>query len=202
MEWHPRWVQELAEQDPVFRRRLERVAPSALPMFLCFGFKEEFRTRWKTRDCAELSRLVVRPDRRGQSISVPLVRAVCTAALALGRRQLLLDCIPSHRGVYRRYGFQDLDWDLSRDQHLDQTAAGMHMDLSEGFRANPWVAGAHTAVERLQRTPTARAVEPNTMILCVCNHRFCWRNALYRELGKPVCPIRDAIGTAASSMPP
>ena len=104
----------------------------------------DFRDKWpemleRAEDAAEVSRLIVAPRYRGFGLSRLLVRAGLAKALELGKSPLLLECIPAHRVLYAKFGFNLLtnllqvtnDAVHCRPGDLDQQAVGMYLDLNQ-----------------------------------------------------------------------
>ena len=97
----------------------------------------EFDRRWsevlrETSPGAELSRLVVKPEYRGLGISRDLVRAVLAKSIEMRRRVVLLECIPTHEDMYKKYGFRRMDGDPhSRPTDLDQYAIAMWIKFDD-----------------------------------------------------------------------
>jgi hypothetical protein len=104
LEDHDTWCRAIAANaGPAIRKKL--AAPGFMPLPILES--SEFDARWSrvlaaTSPGAELSRLVVKPEYRGLHISVDLVRAVLAKSVEMRRKVVLLECIPTHAGMYSR----------------------------------------------------------------------------------------------------
>lgn len=91
------WAEELAGADRYVLARLDREARIVgVATFRCVG------------DLADLNRVIVRPDVRGQGIGASLVRAGLDWASAVGARRMLLEVHPDNApavALYRGLGF-------------------------------------------------------------------------------------------------
>lgn len=91
------WAEELAGTDRCVLARLDREARIiGVATFRCVG------------EMADLNRVIVRPDVRGQGIGASLVRAGLDWASAVGARRMLLEVRPDNEpaiALYRRLGF-------------------------------------------------------------------------------------------------
>ena len=91
------WAEELASPDRHVLARLDRDA--RIIGVATFSYVE---------DMADLHRVIVRPDARGQGIGASLVRAGIDWAGAVGARRMLLEVRPDNEAavaLYRRLGF-------------------------------------------------------------------------------------------------
>jgi GNAT superfamily N-acetyltransferase len=125
---HAQWCRQIARGAGLaIRRRFDSVCFMPLPILE----STEFDRRWadvlkETSPGAELSRLVVKPEFRGLGISRDLVRAVLAKSIEMKRRVVLLECIPTHEEMYKKYGFRRMAGDPhSRPTDLDQYAIAM-----------------------------------------------------------------------------
>lgn len=91
------WAEELASPDRHVLARLDRDARIiGVATFSC------------VEDMADLHRVIVRPDARGQGVGASLVRAGIDWAGAVGARRMLLEVRPDNESavaLYRRLGF-------------------------------------------------------------------------------------------------
>jgi [ribosomal protein S18]-alanine N-acetyltransferase len=93
------WVEELAGDRWVITRLDVHATVIAVASFGVSG------------DLADLYRVVVHPDSRGQGIGASLVRAGLDWAAAVGARRMLLEVRPDNDsavGLYRRLGFEEV----------------------------------------------------------------------------------------------
>jgi GNAT superfamily N-acetyltransferase len=67
----------------------------------------------------ELSRLIVEPAYRGAGLSQMLVHAALSAALDLGRRVILGECLPLHVPMYEKLGFQEIEGRVASPEALN-----------------------------------------------------------------------------------
>jgi ribosomal-protein-alanine N-acetyltransferase len=91
------WADELAAPDRYVLARLDREARIiGVATFSCVG------------EMADLNRVIVRPEARGQGIGASLLRAGLEWASAVGARRMLLEVRPDNEpavALYRRLGF-------------------------------------------------------------------------------------------------
>ena len=91
------WAEELAAADGYVLVRLDRDARIiGVATFRCVG------------EMADLNRVIVQPDVRGQGIGASLVRAGVDWASAVGAHRMLLEVQPGNEpavALYRRLGF-------------------------------------------------------------------------------------------------
>ncbi len=91
------WADELASPDRYVLSRLDRDARViGVATFSC------------VEDMADLNRVIVRDDARGQGVGASLVRAGLEWAGAVGARRMLLEVRPDNEpavALYRRLGF-------------------------------------------------------------------------------------------------
>ncbi|MFT4111062.1 ribosomal protein S18-alanine N-acetyltransferase [Propionicimonas sp.] len=97
-QWSPAaWADELAAPDRHVFARLDRDARViGVATFSCVA------------DMADLHRVVVRPEFRGQGVAASLLRAGLEWAAAVGGRRMLLEVRPDNEpavALYRRLGF-------------------------------------------------------------------------------------------------
>ncbi len=92
------WAEELASPDRYVLARLDRDARIiGVATFSCVA------------EMADLQRVIVHPDARGQGIGASLLRAGLEWAAAVGARRMLLEVRPDNEpaiAMYRRLGFQ------------------------------------------------------------------------------------------------
>lgn len=92
------WAEELASPDRYVLARLDREARIiGVATFSCVA------------EMADLHRVIVRPDARGQGVGASLVRAGLDWASAVGGRRMLLEVRPDNQpavDLYRGLGFE------------------------------------------------------------------------------------------------
>lgn len=188
------WMARLAEDDREFFDRLRTDNPQVpFPVMDNTDFGalwREFLVRYNILRTAEISRVVVAPAHRGTGVSAVLMRAAIAIAPDLGLEHLLLECIPTHVDMYRKYGFEALPRCHSRARGLDQVAVGMKLDLEEGPENNRAVALQHRDLRMLRLGMTA----PGGPLLgrrglCLCSREDCWKQGDYGVWGSPACPL-------------
>jgi predicted GNAT family N-acyltransferase len=186
---HAEWTKSIAHQallneDRVFHEKISQ--PTQLPFPILFnsdfGTKyHEFMNRHPPALGGEVSRVVVSPMHRGLGISALLMRAVISAALDLGKRFLLLECVPAHARMYAKYGFELIKGHHCRAQDLDQVAVGMLLSLDD----NPYneaVALAKSDGRLLNKSE----------LLCLCRHSECWKRPDFRfRYDESRCPLAE-----------
>jgi predicted GNAT family N-acyltransferase len=159
--------QALLDGDRVFHEKISQCIQLPFPIL----FNSDFGTRYREflNDYppalgGEVSRVVVSPMYRGLDISALLMRAVISAAFNLGKKFLLLECVPSHAEMYKKYGFELINGHHCRAQDLDQLAVGMLLSL-EDYPLNKAVALAKADGRLLG----------NSEVLCLCRNTECWK---------------------------
>lgn len=199
----PYWLKKCADRDGarILARRLTHPPLQSLPIFETYGFKPEWRGVLKARHHAELSRLVVHPDYRGHGVSTLLIRATVASALALGRKRLVLECLPRHESLYRKSGFRSLDWQLQRVRHLDQEAIAMLLDLHQPLTQRAMGLARHD-LEMIRRPGGVQRHDLRPHLLCACANGRCWRNGSYDSCGRPGCPLGSSSYLTADVPPP
>jgi predicted GNAT family N-acyltransferase len=119
----------------IFRSKTRWTPPEfgPFPILMSTKFKKNLSQAIdETISGCELSRLVVLPGYRGYGISMMMVKMAIAKAYELQRRTILLECIPRHVEMYRKYGFRQIDDALhSRPADLDQEAIAMRLTLKD-----------------------------------------------------------------------
>jgi len=149
-EEQARWCASIVrDAGPAIRERVERGVGAPLPVFAT----DAPRPHWErlVSPVAELSRVVVDPQLRGNGISKALIATAIEEVARLGCAVVLVECIPVHEAIYSRYGFRRINWDTGcRGGDLDQSSIGMYRNLSEAMQrldpfgnpASEWVSKA------------------------------------------------------------
>jgi ribosomal-protein-alanine acetyltransferase len=117
------WAEELAASDRYVLARLDREARIiGVATFSCIG------------DMADLHRVIVHPEARGNGIGASLLRAGLEWASAVGARRMLLEVAPDNDAavaLYRRLGFSPIS--TRRDYYgAGRDAVVMLRPLREG----------------------------------------------------------------------
>jgi ribosomal protein S18 acetylase RimI-like enzyme len=183
-----RLCREIVASVPDLRRKLERgPSAAALPLFATFSFTELAPDNSaQVREFCELSRVVVPHEFRGMDVSKLLVRACIAAARDLGERHMLLECIPQHMRMYKKYGFEKVnDLKQQRAWGIDQLLAVMRLTLQDD-PTNKAVQVAKRDIEMLRQS----GGNGRRSSLCLCRNSGCWTNGGYKNRGRADCPLR------------
>ncbi|MFO0798475.1 MAG: GNAT family N-acetyltransferase [Gemmataceae bacterium] len=140
-------------------------------------------------DMAELSRVVVAPQFRGCGLSRLLVRAAVAVAIDLRKKMLLLECVPGHVPMYRKFGFEAIEGCHTRAQDLDQKAVAMMIRPQTG-RLDAVV---KQDLAMLALGPASALQAP---YLCLCDNLTCWSTGRYESRTKQTCPLRPPAAPA------
>jgi hypothetical protein len=142
-------------------------------------------------DGSELSLVVVAPRYRGAGVSRLLIRTAIATAMDLGKKFVMLECIPTHADMYGKYGFVSLVGHHCRSQDLDQIAIGMRLGLEDSpFNRAVSLARRDTAMLRLGRLDSK--VLFGSKALCLCSNGPCWKEGEYGTRGRPNCPLKES----------
>jgi len=193
-----RWLKQIVKTQPALKKLVNRPQMLPLPILENSDFGErwpEFLDHNRTKFGGEISRVVVAPRYQGLSVSRLLLRTGIAVAFDLRKQFLLLECIPSHVEMYRKYGFEPLAGHHCRAQGLDQIAVGMRLELDDS-PLNAAVSLAKRQIAVLQRRPGDLA---STSALCLCGHVRCWKDGGYGTLGSLECPLRGFHTTRLTS---
>ena len=193
------WCREIAHDvtEDLFRRSLNQTLFMPLPILENSDFGErwpDFLDGNHTKFGGEISRVLVAPRYQGLDVSRLLMRVAIAIAFDLGKKFLLLECIPAHVKMYQKYGFVPLEGHHCRTQGLDQIAVGMRLDLDDS-PYNPAVGLAKRHIRTLQQTPVDPDGLAGSKVLCLCSNRHCWQDGRYDSLGSAQCPLRDLFET-------
>jgi len=103
----PQWCDEIGdrEEKQIVRRRLKNGTPLELPA-ASMAVYEQLIHNLRTKDCCELSRLIVDTNHRGLDLSSRMVEMAIKLMTCMGRKIMLLECAPAHRGFYESFGFE------------------------------------------------------------------------------------------------
>jgi predicted GNAT family N-acyltransferase len=177
------------------RARYHQWSPVPFPIFHNTNFLEkcpEFpRTALKSRKGVELGRLVVEPDRRGKGIAGMLIRTGIATAFNVGMSYIVLECIPAHVSMYKKYGFRVMQGHHVRERILDQVAIGMKLELDD-FPLNPPLVLAKDDIKMIGRGHRDPHMLFGSKCLCLCHQHKCdWKSGKYQLRGAPQCPLRD-----------
>jgi predicted GNAT family N-acyltransferase len=135
------WTRSLARTDPVLNTRLDLYDPMGLPIFQSMRLNDKIaEVLTQDRNCGELSRVIVTEDFRGRGLSELLVWFAVLQAVNKGVGQLLLECLPVHERLYRKFGFTPMRGVTGRVIGVDKTMVAMEL--------NP------LAVEQMRKQPS------------------------------------------------
>ncbi|NOT00502.1 MAG: GNAT family N-acetyltransferase [Phycisphaerales bacterium] len=186
------WLGAIVRESnqPVLRQRVQQRPFLPLPILQSGDFCE----RWpdmlnEAIRGGEISRVVTSPPYRGAGVSSVLIRTAIATAYSIGRRFLLLECLPVHEKMYRKYGFRPLGGKHTRLQELDQVAVGMRLELrdtpdNEAF----FLAERDADMIRNTGAPDERMLF-GSKHLCLCRNKLCWERGDYRFRSFPACPL-------------
>lgn len=176
-----RWTRELATDSALSDRVTERLT-MPFPIFR----NSDFGAKWPVflnenqhRHGGEISRLVVSPKYRGYGVGRLLIRTAIAMAKYVDKQFLLIECIPSHTTMYKKFGFVALEGHHCRAQELDQFAVGMKLMLNGSPLVNMAVAIADSDLKLLT---TSR-------FLCLCRYCRCWKGPGFEWKATNRCPL-------------
>jgi GNAT superfamily N-acetyltransferase len=170
----------------VLETQMSRTGFGSLPILQSTDFEANNRkVLQEAGDMAELSRVVVAPQFRGCGLSRLLVRAAVAVAIDLRKEMLLLECIPGHVPMYRKFGFEEIEGCHTRAQDLDQKAVAMMVRPLTG----KFEAVVKNDLAMLAAGPGTPFAAP---YLCLCDNLACWSNGRYDSRTKQICPLRPA----------
>jgi N-acyl-L-homoserine lactone synthetase len=191
---HASWAKDIAYQallegDRVFDEKISQCPQLPFPILVNSDFGtncREFLNDYPPALGGEVSRVVVSPMYRGLDISALLMRAVISAAFNLGKKFLLLECVPSHAEMYKRYGFEPINGHHCRAQDLDQVAVGMLLSLND-----------HSCNKPVALAKADGRLFGNSGVLCLCRNSECWKRGefsfRYDEGRCPLVEIHRAV---------
>ncbi len=128
---HAEWTRELAQTDPVLDRLVHEGAVQALlPVFQSHDLKEHLEGAVAGEFLVgELSRVIVHPDYRGAQLGHRLVAATLDLAVRIKLREIFLECLPIHEGIYARAGFQSMPGKRGKVYSVNKTMRVMRRAL-------------------------------------------------------------------------
>jgi predicted GNAT family N-acyltransferase len=125
---HERWTRSLATSDPILNTKVDLHDPLGLPVFASMDLDEKISdTLTKGETCGELSRVIVTEDFRGLGVSELLVWFAILQASERGVNQFLLECLPVHEKLYRKFGFQRMPGVTGRVIGVDKSMIAMEL---------------------------------------------------------------------------
>lgn len=173
-----RYVNALADQDPVLKLKMQEAMTMRLPVFQSMRSPQMNQlfsdTLTAEQDCGELSRVIVSPSHRGIGLANLLVKFAIFQANRHNVDPLLLECLPIHERFYNRFGFQKIEGEEGRVIGVEQSmiAMALHPVATQDF-----VSGAEVFVQKAR--------------LCACRYRECYTET-YRSYRTRECPLRSA----------
>jgi len=189
------WTEAIAKRaDNVFISKLNNQYSLPFPILVNSNFQNQwpdFLDKYRIQDSGELSRLVVSPHYRGVGVSRLLLRASIAIALYLKKRHLLLECIPGHVSMYRKFGFKSLEKHHCRAQELDQTAVGMTLSL-DNTPFNEVFSLAEEDIKKIWKEKRKPNYLFESSFLCLCHINSCWKKPGYTYLEKDICSLNKA----------
>ena len=125
---YERWTRSLAASDPVLNTHIDTYDPLRLPVFESMHLNEKIiESLTMAQNCGELSRVIVTEDYRGQGISELLIWFAVLQAAHKGVGQLLLECLPLHERLYRKFGFARMQGVTGQVIGVDKTMIAMEL---------------------------------------------------------------------------
>jgi predicted GNAT family N-acyltransferase len=122
------WARSLARADAVLKTKVDRFNQLRLPIFESMVMNDTMaNVLTKMQNCGELSRVIVAEEYRGQGISELLVWFAILQAANHGVSQLLLECLPIHERLYRKFGFVRIQGVTGRVIGVNKTMIAMEL---------------------------------------------------------------------------
>ncbi|MHC4535785.1 MAG: GNAT family N-acetyltransferase [Planctomycetota bacterium] len=190
---HGSWCNSIARMPgaDVLRYKLQEPYLLSLPILQSSDFKDKWREMLdEANQGGEISRVVVSPKYRGLGVSTMLVRAAIATSYSIGKKFLLLECVPSHAKMYEKYGFKLIEGHHNRVQELDQVAVGMQLKLDD-LPGNQAIQMAKCDIRMIQKGTKDDFMLAGTKHLCVCHNRKCWSQGEYKFYKQAGCPLRS-----------
>jgi len=113
-----------ARLDQPLSSEINRPLPFPLPIFASQPLSPAAYYRKHLR-YAELSRVIVDEEHRGQGLADQLINFALEEARKLSTDQLFLECIPAHQSLYGKHGFQIIPGPRSEVDHVYKRMIGM-----------------------------------------------------------------------------
>ena len=192
VETQGQWCREIALEavNNLFIDKICLPSFEALPVLSSFTFPAPLRQELGGPDVAEVSRIIVAPTHRGLGVSRLLMRHAIAASVMLGKRTLLLACVPDHCGMYETgYGFEPIEGASVRVEELDQRAVAMRLDL-ENTGLNVARDLADRDIAMLNNVISDPRHTFGSRHLCMCRQEECWKDGTYAGHRMHFCPIR------------
>jgi predicted GNAT family N-acyltransferase len=187
------WIRQIADGEPVLSNKLHEENPLIpFPIMDSTDFGElwpEFLQHYDYQETGEISRVIAAPQCRGLGVSALLMRAAIAAASELQLRHLLLECIPTHVGMYQKYGFEPLPRRHCRARELDQFALGMRLELDAEAHPSEAMVRLQRDLRMLRLGLNSKTVLLGSRGLCLCRRLECWKGAEYAGWGARYCPL-------------
>ena len=174
------WTMTMAGQDPVLRKRFRAPYPHLLlPVWHSQPVQDRIIEMYERGERhAELSRVTVGRDHRGAGLSRILVRYCLHVARALDVDWLFLECVPLHRVLYEKFGFEQLPGTYNRVVNVDKTVIAMVCQPARVIEQQPGLL-----------PESAKRVVQEQDYLCCCKHRDCYSKE-YGRYGTDTCTLR------------
>jgi|GEM_PF-5670978 len=139
---------------------------------------------------AEISRVIVAPRYRGLGLGRLMIRALVAASINMRKPNVVLECIPAHVPMYRKFGFRVIEGPHGRDESLDQEAVAMILEAPGSHSRTRGIAENDL---RIIRTTDSRPQSfADSGYLCLCSSRGCWEEGRYEVRDHQSCPRKTA----------
>ncbi len=136
-----RWTRSLAKADTALGWSTGLHLQLRLPIFQSMiGLDDRLiQVLTEEQNCGELSRVIVAEDYRGLGLSELLVWFALLQADRKKVNRLLLECLPVHERLYRKFGFQVLPGVQGQVTGVGKTMIAMELEQGtlEQFRGQP-----------------------------------------------------------------
>jgi len=192
------WIQQVVadhDAEKVLHRSLTRRTFNRMPVLQSANIQDVSLLRGI--GLAEISRVIVAPRYRGCGLGRLLVRALVAASLDLNKPNVVLECIPAHVAMYKKFGFQVIEGAQGRDESLDQEAVAMILQQPGSFAKAHSV--ARNDLKMISRDDKPFGSLADSGYLCLCSQRECWEDGHYTLRNNHVkCPLKCGSKVAAA----
>ena len=119
------------------------------------------------------------------------MRAVIAVATNLKAKQLLLECVPAHVGMYTGLGFERIPGTHGRAQELDQEAVGMRLELDVPMSRSKGMANNDLKMITSGFGRNDPQMLFGTKHLCLCSQKDCGKEGLFKLASTTKCPLHS-----------